>query len=69
MQTEQTLYDFKYTFPFQYSTHLEGHLNHGYIPQQYLEAQHQLVAIIASVLDEFVEQCNRHGAAAIGWQR
>lgn len=54
MQAEQTLYDFKY------STHLEGHLNHGYIPQQYLEAQHQLVAIIASVLDEFVEQCNRH---------
>lgn len=49
-----------------FATHLERHFNHGHIAQQYLETEHQLVAIIASILDEFVEQRNYHGGAPIG---
>lgn len=50
-----------------FATHLERHFNHGHIAHQDLEAEHQLVAIIASILDEFVEQRNYHGGAAVGW--
>jgi len=46
-------------------THLKGHLNHGHVSQQNLEAHDQFEAVIAAILDEFVEQRDNYGGASV----